>query len=241
MRRGRPLLAAVLLAVLSGPAPAAVPRPAGSVSFLDGEATRLAGGNAGKLVLGSPVYEDDLLATGARSRLELTLRDQSVLRVGPRAKLRLATAAFGRKPDDDRRVSAELVVGDLWARVKKAFGAESRFEVRTENAVAGVRGTTFRVDARADRSCVVKVYGGAVAVAGGSLPHPAHQDGKKERKQVPGPREVTREQWERLVGKMMQVAVAPDGTPGDPEAFAIAAPGQDPWEEWNRARDGAAE
>lgn len=240
MRRGRPLLAAALLAVLSGPAPAAVPRPAGSVTFLDGEVTRLAGAKAGKLALGSPVYEDDVLATGGRSRLELTLRDQSVLRVGPRAKVRLATAAFGRKPED-RRVSAELVVGDLWAKVKKAIGAESRFEVRTENAVAGVRGTTFRVDARADRSCVVKVYGGAVAVAGGSLPQPAHQGGKKERKLVPGPREVTREQWERLVGKMMQVAVAPDGTPGDPEAFALAAPGQDEWEEWNRARDGVAE
>ncbi len=239
MRPGRSLLAAALLVALARPAPAAGPAPAGSVTFLAGEATRLAGGKAGKLALGSPVHENDVLETRTRTRLELTLRDGSIVRLGPRAKVRLATAAFGRSPDD-RQVSVELVVGEVWARVRKAVGADARFEVQTETAVAGVRGTTFRVDARADRSCVVKVYAGAVAVAGGSVPRPDHQGGE-ERKQVPGPHEVTREQWERLVGEMMQVAVAPDGTPGDPEAFALAVPGQDEWEAWNRARDGAEE
>jgi hypothetical protein len=240
VRRSGSLVAAALLAAAAGPVPAAGPGPAGSVTFLAGEATRLANGKPEKLALGSLVYESDVVETRARTRLELTLQDQSLLRLGPQAKVRLATATFGRSPED-RKVSAELVVGDVWAKVTKAIGAGGRFEVQTENAVAGVRGTTFRVDARADRSCVVKVYGGAVAVAGGAVPRPAHQGGKKERKQVAGPREVTREQWERLVGKMMQVAIAPDGTPGDPEAFALAAPGQDEWEEWNRARDGAAE
>ena len=240
MRRGRSLLAAAFLGALARPAPAAGPAPAGSVTFLAGEATRLAGGKAGKLALGSPVHENDVLETRTRTRLELTLRDGSIVRLGPRAKVRLATAAFGRSPDD-RQVSVELVVGEVWARVKKAVGADARFEVQTETAVAGVRGTTFRVDARADRSCVVKVYAGAVAVAGGSVPRLVHPGGAQEREQVPGPHEVTREQWERLVGKMMQIAVAPDGTPGDPEAFALAAPGQDEWEAWNRARDGAEE
>jgi hypothetical protein len=149
-------------------------------------------------------------------------------------------------------VAARLLVGDMWAKVAKAVGGESRFEVQTANAVAGVRGTTFRVDAREDRSVVVKVYAGTVAVAGGGpIPRPAHggeaepapapapEKGKKPgRVRVAGPKEVTREQWERIVGAMMQVKVAADGTPAQPEPFQLADAARDEFEAWNRERDG---
>jgi hypothetical protein len=42
---------------------------------------------------------------------------------------------------------------------------------------------------------------------------------------VPGPEEVSLEQWERIVTSMM--------------AFALAGAGGDEWEEWNRGRDAA--
>jgi hypothetical protein len=227
--------AALLLAAAAWAAPGrAAPAPAGSVTFLSGEATRQADGRSEKLALGRLVHQGDLVETGARTRLELTLPDRSVIRLGPGSKLRLTTAVFGRGAED-RSVSASLLVGQIWAKVEKAVGGESRFEVQTRNAVAGVRGTTFRVDARQDRSCVVKVYSGAVAVAAGPVPRPGHA---QERRQVPGPQPVSREQWERLVGKMMQLAVSADGSPGEPEAFALAAPDADPWEAWNRERDG---
>lgn len=230
--------ALLVAAAASWAAPAGAAAPSsGSVTFLGGQATRQSGGKAEKLALGSLVYPDDLVETGARSRLEIKLPDKSVIRLGPQSKLRLATAVF-RRGAEDRQVSANLVVGQIWARVEKAVGGQSRFEVQTHNAVAGVRGTTFRVDARQDRSCVVKVYSGAVAVAAGPLPRPAHAAAGKERRQVAGPQPVSREQWERLVGKMMQVAVSADGTPGEPEAFALAEPAADPWEAWNRERDG---
>ncbi len=229
---------AVLLAAAAAwafAASAAAP-PAGTVTFLSGEATRQGGGEAGKLALGNPVYPDDLVQTGARTRLEIKLQDKSVIRLGPQSKLRLSTAVFQRAAED-RQVRANLLVGQIWAKVEKVVGGESRFEVQTRNAVAGVRGTTFRVDAKQDRSCVVKVYSGAVAVASGPLPRPAHAAGGTGRHQVPGPQPVSREQWERTVGKMMQVAVSADGTPGEPEAFALAEPAADPWEAWNRERD----
>ncbi len=244
MRRARPILALAAAAIgLAGlvAAASAPGAPSGSVTFLAGEATRTAAGRTDRLALGSAVRQDDVLETAARTRLEISLPDRSVIRIGPRSRVQLVSAFFSRSAEE-RKVTARIAVGNIWARVARVAGGESRFEVQTENAVAGVRGTTFRVDARTDRSVVVKVYSGAVAVAGTApLPRPAHEGGKQERHQVPGPRQVTREQWEKLVGQMMQIAVAPDGTPGEPRSFAQAAPGQDEWEEWNRERDRAQE
>ena len=237
--RHLPLAAAFTAAALvaAGALAASEAPPAGTITFLDGEATRAAGGKSVKLAQGASIFQGDVIETARRTRVELTLVDQSVLRLGPRSRVELDAAAFG-KGADDRKVSAKLRVGNVWASVTKSLGGEARFEVKTENAVAGVRGTTFRVDAAKDRSCVVKVYSGTVAVAAGPLPRPQH--GKAEggpRQQVAGPKEVTREQWERIVTSMMQVKVAADGSPAEPEAFALA--GGDEWETWNRERDAA--
>jgi hypothetical protein len=226
--------------------PAAAGAAAGQVTFLAGEASRVLGEKRQPLALGSAVYQGDVIETARRTRLELRLADASVLRLGPVSRVELDAAAFGASPDD-RKVSAKLRVGNVWASVTKTLGGEARFEVKTENAVAGVRGTTFRVDAAKDKSVVVRVYSGTVAVAAGAIPRPAHDGGaaapgpdgkpagKPERRQVAGPQEVTREQWERLVGNMMQVKVAADGTPSEPEQFALAK--ADEWETWNRQRD----
>jgi len=239
------LLAAAALAA-SGARAAGEEAP-GQVTFVSGEATRSAGGKAEKLAVGAKVFAGDVIETQGRTRLELTLRDQSVVRFGPRSRVVLGAAVFGRSVEE-RKVAARLVAGEVWAKVAKAVGGDSRFEVQTANAVAGVRGTTFRVNARTDRSVVVKVYGGTVAVAGGGpIPRPAHRGeapetgvGKK-RAQVAGPKEVSREQWERLVGAMMQVKVAADGTPAEPEPFALAPAAADSFEAWNLERDGAGD
>lgn len=269
--RTRPLLLALAGAALAVAAvsvmAAAAPSPAGTVTFLAGQAQRIAGGKGQPLAVGSPVFAGDVIETRKRTRLELRLADSSVLRLGPGAKVDLSAAAFGRSVEE-RQVSAKLQVGNVWAKVAKTVGGESRFEVKTENAVAGVRGTTFRVDAAADRSVVVKVYSGTVAVAGGRIPRPEHgvsdaaaeptradapmevaaatgESGasagskKNARKQVAGPKQVTREQWEKIVTGMMAVKVSADGSATEPEQFALASQGQDEWEDWNRERDAA--
>ena len=232
--------ATLLLAAAAHAAPKAP--AAGTVTFLAGEASRAAGGRSEKLAVGTAVQEGDVLETQRRTRLEVKLADGSVLRVGPSSKMEVSAAAFGRTVEE-RKVSATLVVGKVWANVAKAVGGEQRFEVKTENAVAGVRGTTFRVDAATDRSVVVKVYSGTVAVASGAVPSAEHQgepkDGKPERRQIAGPQQVSREQWEKIVSNMMEVRVSSEGVPSEPASFALAGPGQDEWEEWNRSRDAA--
>jgi hypothetical protein len=244
--RARILSAALAGATLAlaAAAVAAPNAPAGTVTFLAGDATRTApGAKPETLAVGKPVFQGDVLETQKRTRLEVKLGDGSVVRLGPGSKAEVAVASFG-KTVDDRNVSAKLLVGKVWANVAKAVGGEQRFEVKTENAVAGVRGTTFRVDAATDKSVVVKVYSGTVAVASGPSPRPEHQGtvpagSKPKRTQVAGPQQVTREQWEKIVTNMMEVRVSSDGTPGEPEKFALANPGEDEWEEWNRDRDRA--
>jgi hypothetical protein len=242
------LLGCAAAALLAAAAPlAAPPAPAGTVTFLAGEATRAAAGKAERLAVGSAVHEGDVLETQRRTRLEVKLGDGSVLRLGPASRATVQAAAFG-KSVDERKVSAKLLVGKVWANVARAVGGEQRFEVQTENAVAGVRGTTFRVDAATDRSVVVKVYSGTVAVASGPLPRPEHQgdaqpveaSDKPARRQIAGPQQVTREQWERIVTSMMEVRVSSEGVATEPESFALAGAGQDEWEQWNRERDEAA-
>ena len=233
------LLAAIAAAALTGTAAAEPSGPAaGKVTFLAGEATRAAAGRTEALAVGSAVREGDVVETRRRTRLEIALADGSLFRLGPGSRATLETAAFGSP--GDRKVSARLALGAVWANVARAVGGESRFEVRTANAVAGVRGTTFRVDAARDASVVVKVYGGAVAVSAGPVPRPAQTPASPERRQVEGPAEVSREQWERIVTSMMQVRVSADGVPAEPEAFALADAGKDEWEAWNRQRDATA-
>jgi hypothetical protein len=238
------------------------------VSALEGRAQRARGSGApAPLALGAGVAQGDILTTEADSRLELKFADASVLRVGPRAKLQLSAAHFGGGPSR-RQLTAKLFFGSLWAKVTSVIQGEQKFQIETENAVAGVRGTTFRVDARSDRSVLVRVYDGAVAVsksrssggkpgerpttgvgtgsaARGGRPTTGVGTGSAAgggragsgREEVAGPEEVSRDQWEQLVGRQMELVIAADGTPGTPAP--IGDESGDAWAKWNEQRDAA--
>jgi ferric-dicitrate binding protein FerR (iron transport regulator) len=207
------------------------------VSALEGSATKAHGGASASLKVGAPLAQGDTVETADDSRLELKFSDASVLRMGSKAKLQLTEAHFGGGPAK-RKMTAKLFFGNLWAKVTSVIQGEQKFQVETENAVAGVRGTTFRVDAHTDKSVLVRVYAGSVAVAKNV---PIYATGKpgEQRHEVQGPEEVSREQWEKLVGKQMQIFIAADGTPGDPEKFAEDVDKDDAWAKWNQQRDEA--
>jgi hypothetical protein len=225
----------LIAALLATPRLSAEPRTA-AVSALEGKATRQRKeAPPAPLAVGTQVGQGDTIATADDARLELKFSDGSALRVGPRAKLQLTEAHFGGGPAK-RRMTAKLFFGNIWAKVTSVIQGEQKFAIETENAVAGVRGTTFRVDARTDKSVLVRVYAGAVAVAKNV---PTYASGKpgEERHEVAGPDEISRDQWEKIVGRQMQIVIAADGTPGDPEAFTADAEKDDAWAAWNQARD----
>ncbi|HVE82311.1 MAG TPA: FecR family protein [Myxococcales bacterium] len=137
-------LAVALAAVL---APAAALASVGKVTLLQGGATRAPkGGAAVALKEGSEIELGDTLAVGKGGNLKITLNDESLLLVGADSTVKIDEGKF--EGLERRAFSAKLVAGKLWAKVTRAVsGSEAKFEVTTDRAVAGVRGTVFRVDA----------------------------------------------------------------------------------------------
>jgi hypothetical protein len=206
------------------------------ISYLEGKATRRREGKpAVELRQGTALGAGDFVETREQARLEIRFSDESVLRLGPKARMQLTEAHFASGPAR-RRMTAKLFFGQIWAKVTSAIQGSQKFQIETENAVAGVRGTTFRVDARGDKSVLVRVYAGAVAVAKNV---PLYQTAKpgEERREVEGPEEVSRDQWEKIVAGQMQILIGADGTPGEPERFSEDADRDDSFARWNQERD----
>jgi ferric-dicitrate binding protein FerR (iron transport regulator) len=158
--RARSVAALLLatIALLSGAARAEGPGEI-VVSFLEGNAEASAGDPAlfKPLALGDRLVEGEQLRTQAGARLELRFGSGTIVRVGENSSLVLSEA-----PPMGGRFRAKLVFGNFWAHVRKLLVGET-FAVETENAVAGVRGTIFRVESGSDVE-FVRVYEGRVHV-----------------------------------------------------------------------------
>jgi hypothetical protein len=179
----------------------------GQVSALDGAAVRIPKGGAELPLATSASLElEDTVRTASGSFLKLVLTDGTALALGPESELVLEVAEFAGQ--ERSAFSARLVLGQFWAKVKKAAaGSTSHFEVKGGRAVAGVRGTIFRMDATPlvagsrppkIRETLVRVLEGKVGVDAEvrkSKGKPAPAPGPRH--EVPGPEEVTVEEWEK--------------------------------------------
>lgn len=180
------------------------------------------------LSAGGTVAQGDAIRV-KQGRLELSLPDGSRIRLDARTVLMLRQGSF--RKGGARTVSLRLWAGRVWAKVAKRLGGRSTFEVRTANAVAGVRGTSFTVVAKADLSSVVKVYAGSVGVLrAGPAMVPA-------RRQISPPERVDRAQWEEVIASaMQQVRITQLGEIRPAEDFLDAGPDLE-WAQWNQGRD----
>lgn len=211
---------AVALAVFSTAALAEV----GKVAALEGEATRAAkDGAAEALKVGSNIELGDTI-TVKSGNLKFELNDGSVIMLAPASVLEITKAEF--EGQERKGFQGLLKGGSLWTKVKKALGA-GEFEVSTERAVAGVRGTIFRIDADAlvkaakgkgRKASIVRVIEGSVAVNPSKLIAAQLAEALKKKKagprvEVPGPKEVTVQEWEKIfvtLAANQQIAVSAD-------------------------------
>jgi hypothetical protein len=190
----------------------------GKVVVLDGKATRTPDGSkeAVELKVGSEIELKDLLKATIAMKFELN--DGSQIALANNAELLIDDAQF--EGADCKSFLGTLKAGSLWTHVKKLVGG-SKYEVKTERAVAGVRGTIFRIDAdtlikaaKGRHATVVRVTEGVVRVNPSAAIAKTMKTQAKpgERKEVPGPKEITPDEWD---AKFVELAAGQDLAVGE--------------------------
>ncbi|HUJ25449.1 MAG TPA: FecR family protein [Myxococcales bacterium] len=121
------------------------------VTFVEGPVTA----NQQPLTMGTELHEGDTVATAEGGRVEIALPEGAVIRLGENSRLRLQAY------QPQKAFNAKLFIGNLWTKVHKLIAGET-YLVETENGVAGVRGTEFRVEVEQGKPDLLRVYEGVV-------------------------------------------------------------------------------
>ncbi len=234
------LAAFALVSFSSGRSLEAARATIGTVNYVSGTVLRAEemSQSYNRLQRGMRLREGDTIKTKDESRFEAKLKDGSMLRLGSNSQLQMSQISFDRsQPRKKKKVKTKLFFGRVWASVTSLFGNDSSFEVETENAVAGVRGTKFSANTSEGGDTLVKVYEGKVLVSNEPI-YKVEGATKENRKEVPGPQEVTKEEWTSLVTSAMQmIRVQSGGEMSEPEAFNMGSEEDAEWEAWNAERD----
>ncbi len=238
----------VLLAVLLVLSPTAGASGSGTneatVTVVQGSASVFSKGTAAgrKLKRGDSLKRNDEVRVGDKSRIEIRFPDGTIMRLSEKSHLKMSEVKYD-KQTESKNMKVTLSLGKIWAKVKKLVTPDSSVEVRTTNAVAGVRGTVYRVNVEEDKSALVKVYDGTVYVANPPRPAGTPEGGVTAPHEVAGPHEVpppyhevSMEEWTTIVKAMQQISISPDGKPSKPEDFDLKADADD-WVKWNQERD----
>ena len=126
-----------------------------SVMFFMGDV--LCNGNA--IEIGASLKQDDVIKTSELSFCDIKLGG-SLVRIKEKSTLTLSTLM---KSADAENVGLELSLGKMLCKPKKLLHSE-QFTVKTPTAIAGVRGTSFTVEADARKTTRIKVFDGNVNV-----------------------------------------------------------------------------
>ena len=164
------------------------------------------------LRLGFSVKGGDSIRTGFGGRVEVKVGSRRVFRVGAVTELEIPQLEESQK--GGLRALFRLTFGRFWGGLirplKKLRG--DQFQVSTATATLGVKGTQFGVDYdRKTKVSQVLVWEGEVA----AVP-PGDEDRLVEveaPREIPGPQEITEEEWLLLVRSNQKVVFRPGETP----------------------------
>ena len=159
------LCSALALTVLPHAPRAQTAEPVGRVAAVVGTvlvtgADGGSGGEARRLTEGAPVFQGDRIETAAGSRVRLEFVDESVVSLGENCAFTIDWFLYA--PAIDLRSVLFLVPRGI-LRLAASLVPDSTFELRTNTAVASVRGTDWMAEASGESTAVV-VLDGRVAV-----------------------------------------------------------------------------
>lgn len=109
--------------------------------------------------IGDAVKADATITTGEKSRVEIVFNDKNILRFGPETVAKLGGEAASRKLNVER--------GTVYAVLRKLDKLSGPgFEIQTESAALGVRGTTFFVRvSQADKETYICTCNGQLGLS----------------------------------------------------------------------------
>ncbi len=131
-------------------------QPAANLTIYTGDCLIWHQGQIQAAEIGQPLFTGDSVLTGKGSKAELSFVDGTSIRISEQCRLAVDQA--------DTLRSLKLLWGKLWAKVAKMSSSKTRFQVETPTAVAGVRGTIFRVEVETDSATKVAVEEGEVEI-----------------------------------------------------------------------------
>lgn len=192
-------------------------------------------------VKNTEVIGGDRVRTYLKSRAELELAKVDLIRLAPQTTVDVLKL-YEETEEQQRETQIVLQNGGLWANVSKK-SEELKFNIGTPIAGMAVTGTVLRTEFAADSSTELRVYNGVVVLTNApertdlrpTTIKPFEIKGPHE---IPGPREVTLEEWAVIVKSMQRVKVGKDGQIVDSGEFSKSDNDeQSEWVKWNLERD----
>jgi hypothetical protein len=146
-------LTAVLVAVIAGAADTRAQDAGEAIGYIkntSGEAAIERNGERAPAAAGQPLYRKDVLVTGADGTLGATLKDSSLLSLGPGSRLALETYLF--EPDRKAYSFISRITSGTLQYVSGLISKLSPGSVKIETPVAtlGLRGTRLLVKVDGD-------------------------------------------------------------------------------------------
>ncbi|MBU2862284.1 FecR family protein [Reinekea forsetii] len=133
------------LSVLWAQLAIATTEPVGNAVVVIGSVTvkRDATGQSEALVAQGELFLNDVIVTGPDGLAKLLLRDDTTLKISPNSEVVISEMIAG--PDAEGRSKVDLLKGRLRSVIGNKLGENTKFDIETPVAVAGVRGTDFEV------------------------------------------------------------------------------------------------
>lgn len=131
--------------------------PIGKSEKIENRVTGLVDNKSRVLVVPDAVHREEVIRTEAKAQAHLKLNDESDLRLGPDASLKLDATVFSGKAG----AAMELARGTM--RFVSGNGPKGSYLIKTPVATVGLRGTTVEVTIRNNRT-YVSLHDGAAEI-----------------------------------------------------------------------------
>ncbi len=160
------------------------------------------------------IKSGDRIITGKDGTCEIRYDDGSISRIGPGSRVDIS--ALSRQGADGAETTVLSVNrGSVWNNTKEVVQRNSRFEVNTPSAVAGVRGTQFYINVMSFLDTILRVYSGLVGMA------PSPEERPEEEDVPPPPPPPGQEIPVNPFQQLLFTAQAPPPAPAPLDALAV--------------------